>query len=145
MKRTFVVGYDGSEAAREALEYAAGSVNGGKLYVVSAVVPPPEWMGAPGWQQIIDQEHQRGTQLLKDALDRLPDGVDSSTELIDGPAADAIVKVADTRDADAIFVGSRGLGRVRAVLGSVSHDVLHLADCPVVVVPERAAEHKEES
>jgi len=30
-------------------------------------------------------------------------------------------------------VGSRGLGRVRALLGSVSHDLLHIADRPVVV------------
>jgi nucleotide-binding universal stress UspA family protein len=29
------------------------------------------------------------------------------------------------------------------MLGSVSHDVLHLADCPVVVVPERAARKEE--
>jgi nucleotide-binding universal stress UspA family protein len=32
---------------------------------------------------------------------------------------------------------------VRAVLGSVSHDVLHIAECPVVVVPERAARKEE--
>jgi hypothetical protein len=31
--------------------------------------------------------------------------------------------------------GSRGLGRFRAALGSVSHAVLHEADRPVVVVP----------
>jgi hypothetical protein len=30
------------------------------------------------------------------------------------------------------------------VLGSVSHDVLHLASRPVVVVPERAAAEGEE-
>ena len=135
MDRTLVVGYDGSEAARKALEYAAGRVNGGKLFVVTAVVPPPEWMGSPGWQQIIDEEHRRGEQLLEDAVEQLPDDVNYVTELLEGPAADAIVKVAEARDADAIFVGSRGLGRVRAVLGSVSHDVLHLADRPVVVVP----------
>jgi nucleotide-binding universal stress UspA family protein len=144
MNRTLVVGYDGSEAARKALEYAA-RVKGGKLFVVTAVVPPPEWMGNPGWQQIVDEEHKRGSQLLADAVERLPDDLDCSTELLEGPAADAIVGVADTRHADAIVVGSRGLGHVRAVLGSVSHDVLHLADCPVVVVPERAAHKEEES
>jgi nucleotide-binding universal stress UspA family protein len=145
MNRTLVVGFDGSAAARKAVDYAASRVNGGKLYVVTAVVPPPEWMGNPGWQQIVDAEHKRGTQLLEDATNRLPDGVNCSTELLEGPAADAIVRVADARDADAIVVGSRGLGRVRAVLGSVSHDVLHLADCPVVVVPERTADKEEES
>ena len=144
MDRTLVVGYDGSDASRKALEYAASRVNGGRLFVVAAVVPPPEWMGSPGWQQIVDEEHERGTQLLDEAVGQLPETVNYSTELLEGPAADAIVNVAKAREADAIVVGSRGLGRVRAVLGSVSHDVLHIADCPVVVVPERAAQ-KEES
>jgi nucleotide-binding universal stress UspA family protein len=39
------------------------------------------------------------------------------------------------RDADEIVVGARGLGRVRALLGSVSHELLHIADRPVVVIP----------
>lgn len=145
MNRTLVVGYDGSQAARQALDYAGSRVNGGKLFVVTAVVPPPEWMGRPGWQEIVDEEHKRGSELLADAVERLPEKVDYSTELLEGPAADAIVGVANARNADAIVVGSRGLGRVRAVLGSVSHDVLHLAECPVVVVPERVARKKEES
>jgi nucleotide-binding universal stress UspA family protein len=145
MNRTLVVGYDGSESAQKALEYAASRVNGGRLFIVTSVVPPPEWMGAPGWQNIVDQEHRRGTELLDEAVGQLPEGVDYSTELLEGPAADAIVNVANARDADAIVLGSRGLGRVRAVLGSVSHDVLHLAECPVVVLPERAVNKEEES
>ena len=143
MERTLVVGYDGSDAARKALDYAASGVNGGRLFVVTAVVPPPEWMGAPGWQHVIDEEHRRGGELLAEALEQLPDGVDAATELLEGPAAEAIVGVAEARDADAIFVGSRGLGRVRAVLGSVSHEVLHRADRPVVVVPGRHLEEEE--
>jgi nucleotide-binding universal stress UspA family protein len=42
------------------------------------------------------------------------------------------------RDADEIVVGSRGFGRLRGVLGSVSHAVLHEADRPVVVIPADA-------
>jgi nucleotide-binding universal stress UspA family protein len=143
MNRTLVVGYDGSEAARKALDYAASRVNGGKLFVVTAVEPPPEWMGNPYWQQAVDEAHQHGERLLVEAVEHLPETVSCSTELLEGPAADAIVGVAEAREADAIVVGSRGLGRVRAVLGSVSHDVLHIAECPVVVVPERAARKEE--
>jgi nucleotide-binding universal stress UspA family protein len=34
-------------------------------------------------------------------------------------------------------VGTRGLGRIPALLGSVAHDVLHQADRPVTVIPQR--------
>jgi nucleotide-binding universal stress UspA family protein len=143
MIHTVVVGYDGSEAAQKALDYAAARVNGGKLFVVTAVVPPPEWMGSPGWQENIDAEHKRGSELLEEAVERLPGKVDYSTELLEGPPADAIVGVAEAREADRIVIGSRGLGRVRALLGSVSHDVLQKAECPVVVIPDRAVAKEE--
>jgi nucleotide-binding universal stress UspA family protein len=145
MNRTLVVGYDGSEAAQKALDYAASRINGGRLYVVTAVEAPPDWMGAPYRQHVVDESRTHGEQLLSDAVKRLPDGIDCSTELLERPAAEAITAVAEARDADAIVVGSRGLGRVRAVLGSVSHDVLHLADRPVVVVPARADSEEEET
>ncbi|MGZ4306573.1 MAG: universal stress protein, partial [Solirubrobacteraceae bacterium] len=62
------------------------------------------------------------------------------TELIGGPPAQAIADVARVRDADEIVVGARGLGRVRALLGSVSHELLHIADRPVLVIPAAAVE-----
>ena len=52
--------------------------------------------------------------------------------------ADAIARAAELRHADEIVIGSRGAGRVSAMLGSVAHDVIHRAHCPVVVIPERA-------
>ena len=61
-----------------------------------------------------------------------------STSLLEGPAARAIVAAADARDADEIVIGSRGFGRLRGVLGSVSHAVLHEATRPVVVIPADA-------
>jgi nucleotide-binding universal stress UspA family protein len=60
-------------------------------------------------------------------------------ELLAEPPAGAIARVAEARHADAIIVGTRGFGRARAVLGSVSHELLHLAPCPVTVMPERVA------
>jgi nucleotide-binding universal stress UspA family protein len=62
------------------------------------------------------------------------------TELIGGPPAHAIADVARTRDADEIVVGSRGLNRVRALLGSVSHELLQIADRPVLVIPAAAVQ-----
>ncbi|MGZ6670645.1 MAG: universal stress protein [Solirubrobacteraceae bacterium] len=65
-------------------------------------------------------------------------GPEYETELIGGSAADAITEVARARHADQIVVGARGLGRIRALLGSVSHELLHIADRPVVVIPAAA-------
>jgi nucleotide-binding universal stress UspA family protein len=58
--------------------------------------------------------------------------------LIGGAPAEALDQVARTRGADEIVVGARGLGRMRALLGSVSHELLHVADRPVVVIPSAA-------
>jgi nucleotide-binding universal stress UspA family protein len=59
------------------------------------------------------------------------------TTIADSPGQ-AIADVARVRHADEIVVGARGLGRVRALLGSVSHELLHIADRPVVVIPTAA-------
>ena len=52
-----------------------------------------------------------------------------------GPPARTIVNFAEDKDADLIVLGSRGLGDVEGfLLGSVSHKVTSLTDCPVLVV-----------
>ena len=52
-----------------------------------------------------------------------------------GPPARTIVGFAKDKDADLIVLGSRGLGDVEGfLLGSVSHKVTSLAECPVLVV-----------
>jgi len=85
----------------------------------------------------VDAAHARARALVDQAAAEVPEGVRFETELLEAPAPEAIVRVAETRDADEIVLGSRGLGRVQAILGSVSHDVLHPTDRPVVVVPAR--------
>jgi nucleotide-binding universal stress UspA family protein len=136
MTRTLVIGYDGSPEARAALAHATTEVDGdGKLYLVCAVAPVPDLLGSPNYQHFIDSRHELAQHLLDEAAGQIPPGVEFETELIEGPAAESLVRVADVRDADEIVVGSRGLGRARAVLGSVSHDVIHLAHRPVLVIP----------
>jgi len=52
-----------------------------------------------------------------------------------GPPARSIVAFAREHDVDLIVLGSRGLGSIEGyLLGSVSHKVTGLAECPVLVV-----------
>lgn len=141
-----VVGYDGSEAARAAVAHAAARAGRrGKVYVVHSFGPPPDWLGAPNYQRVLG-DHQGHGKAVLDAL-LLEDGnalmdVDFELELTGGPPAKAIAAVAEARDADEIVIGSRGLGRLGSALGSVSQQLLHLADRPVTVIPYKAvSEH----
>lgn len=52
-----------------------------------------------------------------------------------GPPARTIVSFAKENDVDLIVLGSRGVGDLEGfLLGSVSHKVTGLAECPVMVV-----------
>lgn len=140
--RVVVAGYDGSPASRAAVEVAAQRAGStGKLVVVHAYEVPAEYLGAPYYQNMLDtklDEANRVTDELE-ALDAL-DGVNWQTDLVVGRPGPAICRAAQTREADEIVIGTRGHGRFRAALGSVSMDVLHGAACPVVVIPERMLE-----
>lgn len=55
--------------------------------------------------------------------------------LLEGDAADQIVGGARDRDADAIVLGSRGLGNLKgALVGSVSHKVCDMTECTCITV-----------
>jgi nucleotide-binding universal stress UspA family protein len=141
-----VVGYDGSPASDVALARAIERVgSAGRLYVVHAWEPPGPARGEGFYQQIIDRAQADAEALLDGLGDRHPqlDAVTWEAELIGGPAPKAIADVAATRRADEIILGTRGFGRVRALLGGVAHEVIHLAACPVTVIPERMVAGRE--
>lgn len=137
-----VAGYDGSAGAQAAMRYAIGHLApNGALTAAYAYEPPPDWLGTDYYQASLDQHMGRGRAAL-DAL--LPDLADTfERELVQGHPATAIADLARSRDADAIVVGSRGLGRFAAAIGSVSHALLHEADRPLIVVPRPADEDAE--
>jgi nucleotide-binding universal stress UspA family protein len=129
---TIVVGYDGSQASRAAVGYAArrAGPEGTLVLVYGYGSSDPRSAFADR------EEHARGVLegVLLEGNDELAD-VTYATELSGEPPAEAIVTAARAHDADEIVVGSRSFGRVRGALGSVSHDLVHLADRPLVVIP----------
>jgi len=132
-----VVGYDGSDAARSALGHAARHAGAdGSVLVVHAYGPPPDWVGHPDYQKMLDAHRKRGEDLLAEAAaSPALDGVNVETDLLADNPADAILAAAAAHQADVIVLGTRGFGPVRAALGSVGLRVLHAATCPVLVVP----------
>ena len=116
----------------------------GKLYLVDAWEVPEAWRGRGTYQPYVDRELTAAEAVMEAAVEEHP-GLKSITwvrELIGGPPAKAIADVADVRRADEIILGTRGFGRMRALLGSVAHEVIHLAPCPVTVIPERMVERE---
>jgi nucleotide-binding universal stress UspA family protein len=98
---------------------------------IASAIPPSEGSQAHG-RAVLDA-------LLLEAGDALLD-VDFELELVEGSAAGALESVGEREDADEIVLGSRGQGRVGSALGSVSHELLRIADRPVVVIPPRAVD-----
>jgi nucleotide-binding universal stress UspA family protein len=141
--RTIVVGYDGSPAALVAVETAIDRAGpDGHLVIVHAYQMPADYTGASYYTAMVEDASQYATNVLDDLerdCERLVT-IDHERDLAVGPAAAAIVRAAETHDAAEIVIGSRGVGRMRALLGSVAHDVIHRADCPVTVIPERMSE-----
>jgi nucleotide-binding universal stress UspA family protein len=138
---TIVVGYDGSTEARRALEVAAARAQPGGTVVAVHVAPSTsEWLDSSFYANAVAARLRREDEIL-DELGTVELGdVRLEVELVDGSPAEALVRSARVRDALEIVVGSRGLGAIRAALGSVSQEILRHADRPVVVVPAAASD-----
>jgi nucleotide-binding universal stress UspA family protein len=139
---TIVVGYDGSPAATAALRLAARRAGpSGVVVIVHSFGLPADFLGSPNFEELIADRESRGRTMLASipfVCDRELLDTEYDTELIGGPAAQAIADVARARAADEIVIGARGQGTLRSLLGSVSHELLHIADRPVLVIPARA-------
>lgn len=141
---TIVVGVDGSDNARHALEWAIeeARTRSAKLKVVHAWHEPTyAVLGAPfsPTAAAVDPEEFRkaAVETLDAALAAVdPAGLPTAPErlVMKGSAALALLGVA--ADADLLVVGSRGLGGFKELLlGSVSHQLAHHSPCPLVIVP----------
>jgi nucleotide-binding universal stress UspA family protein len=137
--REVVVGYDGSERAGAALAAARDvAASGATVTVLYAFWIPPEVKHYEFFEDIAGSFKQSAEETLQSAR-AVFEGSDLDVRYValDGRAEDVLADVARERGADLIVVGSRGLGRVRAMIGSSVLGLLHDAPCPVLVVPLR--------
>jgi len=136
--------YDGSTDAKEAIARGAALLRGQRATVLTVWSPfDTAALGLSGGVEDMqtsdqagrlhaEQQAQEGARLALEAgFDAEPRAVEKRTTI-----ADAILGNADTLEATAILMGSRGLTGVKSLLlGSVSHAVIQHADRMVIVVP----------
>ena len=145
---TLLVAVDGSPAAEAALDAALelAKATGDGVVLVTAWRElrgdfglPYERLLAP---DVADAERDWAERTLAAAAEKArAAGVEVETECRHGTAAPEICAVARQRGVRLIAVGSHGFGALEgALFGSVSRGVLHGAPCPVLVVPEPAAQ-----
>lgn len=137
-----VVGYDGSACGEAALDaaLALSPPLDDEITVVFGYAPPGIWGG-----EIADHEEaieELGERVLGGARRQAAErGVKVREELVPKRGVEALIEVADAREARMIVVGSFGESALKGIiLGSTTNKLLHLTDRPVLVVP---AEEKE--
>ncbi len=135
-----VVGYDGSACGDAALDSALGLAGelGDRVVVVFGYAPPGLWGG-----EIAEHEEaieELGEKVMASAHGRAAEkGVEIEAQLVAKRAAEALIGVADERDARMIVVGSFGDPPLKGViLGSTPNKLLHMTDRPVLVVPAKS-------
>lgn len=132
---------DGSEhserVARHVLRMVHGCADYEILLVnVQAPIDAPELRGHMPLREIEAMQEVRGGDALASARALLDAaGVSCAPEVVLGPVAENIARLAGERQCDAIVIGSHGAGSfTSALMGSVATNVIRLAHCPVTVV-----------
>lgn len=131
-----VVGYDGSDCARAALDAALGAAKALSDRVVIAFgFDDPAFGGETTDMRKALEEI--GEARVAEAAERArAEGVDVETVVVGTSPAQALADLAAERDARMIVVGTRGESPLKgAIVGSTPHKLLQVATRPVLVVP----------
>lgn len=132
MFRTVVVGYDGSDQAKDAVELArefAGEhtrIIAANIYELGGSIPAP---GYAEWANFMKEDAER-------ELAEIGEGVETRARG-DHSVAYGLQRIAEEEDADLIVVGSCHYGPVSRVLaGSVGEKLLRNSPCAVAIAPD---------
>lgn len=131
-----VVGVDGSESAREALQWAVDEARRREATVEAVHA----WRTVPLADYAFTEHVPGGSaRYAQETLDAAVGSVDTTGVTVEpklktGGAAQALIH--EAKGADLLVVGSRGRGGFSGLLlGSVSQQAAQHAPCPVVIVP----------
>jgi nucleotide-binding universal stress UspA family protein len=140
MFHNILVAVDGSPDADAALTQAIDLAEGehARLTLMTGVAELPAgayWVAGEASGRLIADTRAQAEANLRQARDRIPDDLPVTTVLTSEPIRGALVNQIKKGNHDLIVMGSRGRGAVRsALLGSVSHYVLHHSHVPTLIV-----------
>ncbi|MEX2533075.1 MAG: universal stress protein [Nitriliruptoraceae bacterium] len=132
-----IVGIDTSEDSRRALALAIDEAvwRASELVLVHAY-PTPEIVALPAVVTLPSDAELKAAaeEIIADMLADvvIPEGLSVTTLIAPGGAARVLCE--ESKNADMLVVGARGLGGFRGLLlGSVTHQVVAHAHCPVLI------------
>jgi nucleotide-binding universal stress UspA family protein len=142
---TIVVGIDGSDGAKAALAFAAheAALRRATLRIVTVwQVPYAAYAGGlmppANLPALVRDEAEQTAADAATAAEELEPGIYCEHVAVEGQPAEVLVR--ESADAGLVVVGTRGHGGFASLLlGSVSHQVVQHAACPVTVVPPGVA------
>jgi len=141
--RRILLAIDASDQAEHAFHWYLSTVHRPDNEIVMLHVPEAlegersrlMHLTAASFEEAIKKDQQK----LKDLEDKyntkiLENGLSGRIRSESGSKpGEVICKVAEEEDVTMIILGTRGLGKVRTLMGSVSDFVVHHAHCPVIV------------
>ena len=141
---TIVVGVDGSDPSRKAVDWALAEarLRGARLVAVHAWSYYPSlpsdsldpMLVTPDFNAALGRDAERFVEQEVEKLRADDREVEIEARAVEGPAASVLAELA--KDADLLVLGTRGHGGFSGLLlGSVSQQVSHHAPCPLVLVP----------
>ncbi|MGC8558817.1 MAG: universal stress protein [Nitrososphaeria archaeon] len=134
-----VVGYDGSDHSRAAINFLRkiDEAKASEINIVMVIDFTSLYSyGVDIPQTIYDSIRTKDEESLEEEVKKLKgEGYNVKGVLLEGSPADAIMEYSYKNGADLIIVGSRGLSTFKSLLlGSVSAKLVHESKVPVLVV-----------
>ena len=131
---------DGSEHAEKTVQYAidlakslGASVDVMYAYQSATLLRKRAAAMMEEYKQAMEEEAK---EIVTEVTERLKaEGIKVSAVVVEGPAAEAILRAVDESSPDIIVMGSRGVGGfTNMLLGGVAEHVVHYSKVPVLVV-----------
>lgn len=137
-RKKVLVAVDGSSYSENVVSKAIEFVKllDGQIVFVYCHKKYPKIVGYPYRDKIISSINDEAKKVISPFVERLErENIPYIERIMEEPAGTMIPTVATNEKCELIIMGSRGLSNLQGlIVGSVTQRVLHLAECPVLVI-----------